>query len=123
MLVEQQLAGKARIRYYGSNCHMPRNDPFTLDGYVVDALLPDLVGHDRQASAFLVWLFLWRHSQRSKSRGVSVALQDLAEQTGLAKRTVQSALAHLAQRKLLAVERTHLTAVPTYTPLTPWRRN
>src|SRR6266536_1055507 len=34
----------------------------TLDTYVVDTLMPDLVGHDRAPSAFLVFLFLYRRS-------------------------------------------------------------
>jgi hypothetical protein len=33
-----------------------------LDDYVVDVLMPDLVGHDRHPSAFLVYLFLSRHA-------------------------------------------------------------
>jgi hypothetical protein len=40
----------------------PSASSLSLDPYVVDTLLPDLVGHDRQPSAFLVYLFLWRHS-------------------------------------------------------------
>ena len=33
-----------------------------VDEYVVDTLMADLVGHDRQPSAFLVYLFLWRRT-------------------------------------------------------------
>jgi hypothetical protein len=33
-----------------------------VDAYVIDTLLPDLVGHDRRPSAFLVYLHLWRLS-------------------------------------------------------------
>jgi hypothetical protein len=29
-----------------------------IDRYVVETLLPDLVGHDRRASAFLVYLII-----------------------------------------------------------------
>ena len=29
-----------------------------MDDYVFDTLMPDLVGHDRQPSAFIVYLFL-----------------------------------------------------------------
>ena len=32
----------------------------SLDQYVVDVLMPDLVGHDRSQSAFIVYLYLWR---------------------------------------------------------------
>jgi hypothetical protein len=31
------------------------------DEYVVDVLMPDLVGHDRRPAAFIVFLFLLRH--------------------------------------------------------------
>jgi hypothetical protein len=29
------------------------------DFYVLDGLMPDLVGHDKQPSAFIVYLYLW----------------------------------------------------------------
>jgi hypothetical protein len=42
--------------------------------------------------------------------------------TGLAKRTVQLAVAHLARRRLLAVAQATQTATPVYTVLMPWKR-
>jgi hypothetical protein len=42
--------------------------------------------------------------------------------TGLAKRTVQLAVAHLVRRRLLAVAQATLTATPVYTVLMPWKR-
>ena len=36
-----------------------------VDAYVLDTLMADLVGHDRQPSAFLVYLFLWRRTHGS----------------------------------------------------------
>jgi hypothetical protein len=33
-----------------------------IDDYVLDTLMADLVGHDRQPSSFLVYLFLWRRT-------------------------------------------------------------
>lgn len=33
-----------------------------LDSYVIDVLMPDLVGHDRRPAAFLVYLFLLRQA-------------------------------------------------------------
>ncbi len=95
-----------------------------LDPYVVDTLLPDLVGHDRQPSAFLVYLLLWRLSAqadgRPAGRAVEIALQDLAERTGLSKRGVQDAIARLVRRRLVAVRREGITAVGAYTVLRPW---
>ena len=93
-----------------------------LDPYVVDTLMPDLVGHDRMPSAFLVYLHLWRQTQGSGISTVQVALLDIAEATGLSKRAVQGALGHLGRRKLIAVARESITAVPVYTVLRPWRR-
>ncbi len=93
-----------------------------LDEYVVDTLMGDLIGHDRQPSAFLVYLFLWRSTHGAKAPTVQVALVDIAERTGLSKRSVQSALTWLAKRKLVSSARASITAVPIYTVLRPWRR-
>ena len=92
------------------------NKHYTLDAYVLDALMRDLVGHDHRASAFLVYLAL-------TAEGASpVSHARLAERTGLAKRTVQDAVQHLVDRNLLRVTRRGPTDVPRYEPLTPWRR-
>ena len=93
-----------------------------LDPYIVDTLMPDLAGHDRQPSAFLVYLYLWRQTHGSGLQTIQVALLDMAEATGLSKRAVQSAVGWLAKRKLLSASRTSITAVPVYTILRPWRR-
>ena len=103
----------------------------TIDAYVIDSLMPDLVGHDRQPSAFFVYLLLWRLTHgdagnrtggRVASKSVQIALTDLAEQTGLSKRAVQDALSWLVKRKLVSVERASITAIPVYTVLRPWLR-
>ncbi len=94
-----------------------------LETYIVDTLMADLVGHDRQPSAFLVYLYLWRQTCGSDRPSVQVALIDIAEATGLSKRAVQSALGWLARRKLLTVTRASITAVPIYGVLRPWRRS
>jgi CRP-like cAMP-binding protein len=94
----------------------------SLDPYVLDTLMPDLVGHDRQPSAFLVYLVLWRQSQARGAASVDIALQDIAEASGLSKRTVQGALARLVHRQLIGVSRSGITSIPTYTVHRPWRR-
>jgi hypothetical protein len=91
------------------------------DPYLVDTLMPDLVGHDRQPSAFLVYLLLWRQTHAAGAATTRVALLDIAEATGLSKRAVQDALGRLAKRKLVAVARASITAIPVYTVLRPWR--
>ncbi|HXF95165.1 MAG TPA: helix-turn-helix domain-containing protein [Gemmatimonadales bacterium] len=90
----------------------------SLDPYVVDVLLPDLVGHDHRPSAFLVYLFLARHAERGAP--VRVSLRALAEGTGLSKRGVQSALRVLVRRRLLRTRRSGPTATPEYLVQRPW---
>ncbi len=93
-----------------------------LDEYIVDTLMGDLIGHDRQPSAFVVYLFLWRSTHAAQEASVRVALVDIADGTGLSKRSVQSALTWLAKRKLISIARASITAIPEYTVLRPWRR-
>jgi hypothetical protein len=94
----------------------------TIDEYVLDSLMPDLVGHDRQPSAFIVYLTLWRQTHGSRRDTAQVALLDIAEATGLSKRAVQDAIAWLSKRKLVSISRASITAVPVYTVLRPWSR-
>jgi len=94
----------------------------TIDAYILDSLMPDLVGHDRQPSAFAVYLALWRMSHGAGRTATQMALQDIAEATGLSKRSVQTALGWLSKRRLVSVGRASTTAVPVYTVLRPWRR-
>jgi hypothetical protein len=96
--------------------------PYEIDNYILDTLMRDLVGHDRQPSAYLVYLFLWTATHGQKTATIQLALIDIAEGTGLSKRGVQDALSQLSKRKLIAVERESITAVPVYTVLRPWRR-
>ena len=93
-----------------------------LDPYIVDTLMPDLVGHDRQPSAFLVYLLLWRQTHAAGAATTQIALLDIADATGLSKRAVQDALGRLTARKLVTVARESITAVPVYSVLRPWRR-
>ncbi|MGE5813550.1 MAG: helix-turn-helix domain-containing protein [Acidobacteriota bacterium] len=92
-----------------------------LDAYIVDTLMPDLVGHDRQPSAFLVYLFLWRRTEGGRLP-TQVALTDIAEGTGLSKRAVQDAITRLARRQLIALTRESITAIPVYSLHRPWTR-
>jgi DNA-binding GntR family transcriptional regulator len=93
-----------------------------LDPYVLDTLMPDLVGHDRQPSAFLVYVLLWRLTHGAGAAAVRIALRDIATGTGLSKRAVQEALARLARRRLIEAARDGITAVAVYTVLQPWKR-
>jgi hypothetical protein len=99
-----------------------RTTTLPLDAYVVDTLMPDLVGHDRQPSAFLVYLFLWRRTHGAGESATQVSLLDIASGTGLSKRGVQDALGWLSKRRLISIQRESITAVPVYTVSRPWTR-
>ena len=91
---------------------------YTVDAYIVDALMRDLVGHDHRASAFLVYLVL----AASEEGAPRLSHAQLAERTGLSKRSVQDAVLHLVDRNLLHVTRRGATDIPRYEPLAPWLR-
>src|SRR4051812_26931849 len=92
-----------------------------IDAYVLDTLMPDLVLHDRQPSAFLVYLQLWSRTTGRQAR-VQVSHQTMAHATGLSKSAVQGAMRTLMRRRLIRAARESATAVPAYTVLRPWRR-
>lgn len=95
--------------------------PLKIDSYVMDTLMPDLVLHDHQPSAFLVYLQLW---YRSAGRALRVRLshREMADATGLSKSAVQAAIRTLIRRQLIASLREGVTEVPQYIVLRPWRR-
>jgi hypothetical protein len=93
-----------------------------VDAYVIDTLMADLVGHDRQPSAFLVYLYLWRHTVGAGHETVQASLHDLSSGTGLSKRAVQEALHWLSKRRLLSIQRAGITAIPVYTVKCTWPR-
>jgi Helix-turn-helix domain len=95
---------------------------WTLDSYVVDVLMPDLVGHDRRPAAFLVYLFLLKQASIAKRDAVPVSLQTIATNTGLSKSTAQAAVRHLRRRGLLDPELAATAAHPLRRVLRPWRR-
>ena len=97
-------------------------EPARFDPYLVDSLMPDLVGHDRQPSAFLVYLYLSHRAGRARTRSVAISLQGLAADTGLSKSAVQAGLRTLVRRRLLRADKRSRTAVPSYTVLRPWIR-
>lgn len=85
-----------------------------LETYLLDVLLRDLVGHDRSAPAYLVFLYLYAQTFGQSQRSVKVSLAQLAEVTGLSKSAVQAALRILYRRKLIRAHRDSRTAVPDY---------
>ena len=91
----------------------------SLDDYVVDVLMRDLVGHDRRPASFLVYLWL-TCEQAHRHGAVQVSYQELAESVGLSKSSAQTAVNWLVRRKLLAASKENATAIPNYTVLRPW---
>lgn len=96
-------------------------DRVCYDAYVVDVLMPDLIGHDHQPSAFVVYLRLWRLTAGGQKPSVPTSLRALAEHTGLSKRTIQDAVSTLERRRLIQIQRAMPTAVPVYRVLRPWQ--
>ena len=101
---------------------MPRfRETVPIDDYVLDVLMRDIVGHDRQPAAYLVYLYLYGHAARQKWKPVAASLRSLAEETGLSKSAVQTALQRLRRRKLIETTSDHATAVPEHRVLRHWR--
>src|SRR5260370_42275163 len=94
----------------------------TLDPYLIDCLLPDLVGHDGRLSSFIIYLSLYRQASQQANWSLRMSHQAIATATGLSRSAVQSALAHLQSRQLIATSRAHPTAVPLHHVLRPWLR-
>jgi hypothetical protein len=112
-----------------------RTSVFTLERYVTEVLMRDLIAHDHLPSAFLIYLFLRgratvpkssQQTPRRKMHPVTISVRELATQTGLAKSVVQTALTALRRRQLIRVvapdpiERHTIAA--SYEVLRPWRR-
>jgi len=82
----------------------------------------DLVAHSRSSAAFLVYLQLYRQTHGIGRESAAMSHQVLAELIGISKRSVQTALGHLVDRRLLRRRKSRPTSVPVYTVLTPWVR-
>ena len=91
-----------------------------IDDYIIDVLLRDLVGHDRRPVSFLVYLWL-AVEQARRGTAVQISYQELAENIGVSKSSVQAAVSWLRRRKLLSASKENATAAPHYAALTPWK--
>ena len=102
---------------------MPRfRQSVPVDDYVIDVLLRDIVGHDHQPAAFLVFLYLYGQAARNKWRPIPASLRTLAEATGLSKSAVQTAIKLLHYRELIRTVKDHGTAIPSHSVLRHWRK-
>ena len=101
---------------------MPRfRETIPVDDYVLDVLMRDLVGHDRQPAAYLIYLYLYGRAARAKWKPIAASLRTLSEATGLSKSAVQTALEKLRYRKLIRTTTAHATAIPLHRVLQHWR--
>ena len=92
------------------------------DSYVIESLMPDIVGHDKKPAAFVVYLYLWSRLASGRLRRVQLSYQTMSDETGLSKSAVQTSIRHLVRRKLVHYELASRTATPVYSVLRPWRR-
>ncbi len=90
------------------------------DEYVVDALMRDLVGHDRRPASFLVYVWLLGEEQR-RGEAVAISYSELAESIGISKSAAQAGIGWLLKRKLIACSKKTITATPEYKTQTPWK--
>jgi hypothetical protein len=93
-----------------------------IDPHLVEVLMPDLVGHDKRQSSFVLYLWLYAMTVGIGRRSAFFSYQLLTDRTGLSKRAVQRAVSHLRRRQLIRVSRKSPTAVPEYAVATPWVR-
>ena len=100
---------------------MSQATPIPIDDYVLDVLMRDIVGHDRQPAAYLVYVWLYGQAARSRWKPVTTSLRVIADATGLSKSAVQTALERLRARELIETEAEHPTATPAHRVLRHWR--
>ena len=101
---------------------MPRfRETIPIDDYVLDVLMRDIVGHDRQPAAYLVYLYLYGQAARHKWKPVPASLRTLADATGLSKSAVQTALENLRRRQQIKTTSDNSTATPQHRVLRHWR--
>lgn len=99
---------------------MKKSQALSVDLYVLDSLMVDLVGHDRRPSAYILYLTLLRLCTTSSTIGIS--LQALATASGLSKTAVQRSVTHLRRRGLITTHTHGPTQAPSYEILQPWRQ-
>jgi hypothetical protein len=91
-----------------------------VDGYILETLMPDLVGRDRRPVAFAVYLYLWSRTCSVGVKSVRVSHQAVADDLEVSKSAVQAAVKYLTRRGLLRARHASATSVPEYFPLRPW---
>jgi len=101
---------------------MPRfREVIPIDDYILDVLMRDLIGHDQQPAAYLIYLYLYGQAARKKWKPIAASVRTLADATGLSKSAIQAALATLRRRELIVTSRDHATATSRHRVLRHWR--
>jgi DNA-binding MarR family transcriptional regulator len=101
---------------------VPRfKETIPIDDYVLDVLMRDLIGHDQQPAAYLVYLYLYGQAARKKWKPITASVRMLADATGLSKSAIQIALEKLRRRELIVTTRDHATATSRHRVLRHWR--
>ena len=101
---------------------MPRfRQTIPMDDYVLDILMRDLIGHDQQPAAYLVYLYLYGQAARKKWKPIAASVRTVADATGLSKSAIQTALATLRRRELIVTTRERVTATSRHRVLRHWR--
>jgi len=80
----------------------------SIDDYVIDVLMRDLVGHDRRVVSFLV--YLWFTGEQRKGNVVEASYRQIAESIGVSKSSAQAAVAPQAKAAGLDQENGHCHA-------------
>jgi hypothetical protein len=93
----------------------------TIDEYVLDVLMRDLVGHDRQPTSFLIYLWMTLEATRRHRERIQISYQAIADSVGISKSAAQSGVRWLLKRKLIEATKSSVTAIPVYRVLRPWR--
>ena len=75
----------------------------TLDDYITDVLMRDLVGHDRKPAAFLV--YVWLAAEQARRKGdVQISYEDMAESIGISRSTAYEHWAYARARLRLELQ-------------------
>jgi hypothetical protein len=94
----------------------------SLDPYIVDVLMRDLIGHDRMPSAFVLYLWLWSQTKGRRRNSIGASLMTIAGETGLSKSSVQNAARWLVFRGLIRAKKMGPTEAPIYEVFETWKR-
>src|SRR5271156_4717671 len=93
----------------------------SLDPYITDTLMRDFLGHDREPSAFALYLWLWRHTRAVGKPAIGASLQVMASETGLSNSSGQNAPPPLRGRRPVPARRGGPTQACHYEVHEPWR--